>query len=206
MLFIVTPTCHALSSLFSGFRGRPLDSRPVTSRWRLGGALWCRHATFSHQFCAICEWLWRSDSHTEGSTVAILGQMKEAAVASQLIGRPSTTWWKTGVNCMFTPLHEGNKSGVLPRRHDAVATLSANGSAAFIWKLHCYWLKDWRLRHFAWTLHFKVVHSLKTESCNYANFLTTIGTGGFCYDNLRCHQWRKIWHHDNSRVSVSCLR
>ena len=202
MLFIVTPTCHALSSLFSGFRGRPLDSRPVTSRWRLGGALWCRHATFSHQFCAICERLWRSDSHTEGSTVAILGQMKDAAAASQLIGPLSTTWWKTGVNCMFASCTKG----ICPGSYQGDMTLSqpSQPMAAQLSFESCTVI-GWKSGHFAWALHFKVVHSLKTESCNYTNFLMTGGTGVFRYGSLRCHQWRKIWHHDNSRFSVSCL-
>ena len=33
-------------------------------------------------------------------------------------------------------------------------------------------------------------------------FVATGGTGGCRYDNLRCHQWRQTWHHDNPKVSV----
>ena len=48
------------------------------------------------------------------------------------------------------------------------------------------------------------VISLESEKgfCHDANFVVTAGTGG-CHDNLRYHQWRQSWHHDNYRVSVN---
>ena len=42
---------------------------------------------------------------------------------------------------------------------------------------------------------------LKTQGCHVVNFVVTDGTGGCRHDNLRCHQWRQSWHHDNSRIS-----
>ena len=35
-----------------------------------------------------------------------------------------------------------------------------------------------------------------------ANFVVTDGNGGCLVNNLRCRQWRQIWHHDNRHVSV----
>ena len=48
------------------------------------------------------------------------------------------------------------------------------------------------------------VYKMKSDSCHEdrdANFAVTGGTGGR-YDDLRCHQWRQIWHHDNFGFSV----
>ena len=44
--------------------------------------------------------------------------------------------------------------------------------------------------------------SLKTKNCHNANFVITRGTGGCCYDNFLCRQWRQIWHYDDFRFSV----
>ena len=44
--------------------------------------------------------------------------------------------------------------------------------------------------------------SMKPESCQDANFVTTGGTGGCHYDNLLCHQLWQSWHHDNFKNSL----
>ena len=44
---------------------------------------------------------------------------------------------------------------------------------------------------------------LKTESRHDANFVFTGSTAGCHNDILRCHQWRRTWHYDNSRFSVT---
>ena len=47
--------------------------------------------------------------------------------------------------------------------------------------------------------------SLKAESCPDANFIIIGDTTGCRYDNLRCHQWRKSWHYDDSQFSIDNL-
>ena len=41
---------------------------------------------------------------------------------------------------------------------------------------------------------------VQTTLQNNANFVVTGGTAGCRYDNLRCHQGRQSWHHDDSWV------
>ena len=43
----------------------------------------------------------------------------------------------------------------------------------------------------------------KTESCNDTNSVVFGDIGNCRYENLRCHQWRRIWHHEDSRFSLS---
>ena len=45
---------------------------------------------------------------------------------------------------------------------------------------------------------------IKTRCCHDANFVVTGGTVGCRYDNLRCRQWRQIWHYDIPHFQ--CLR
>ena len=62
-----------------------------------------------------------------------------------------------------TPKVNRVNSGVIPKaiqgpvllllRSDTVASLLANGSAAFIWKLHCHWLRDLPERHITVLTH-----------------------------------------------------
>ena len=47
--------------------------------------------------------------------------------------------------------------------------------------------------------------SLKADSCPDTNFIIIGDKTGCRYDNLRCHQWRKSWHYDDSQFSIDNL-
>ena len=52
------------------------------------------------------------------------------------------------------------------------------------------------------TLYIQYYVHWQLSSSHDANFVATVGTGGFHDDNLQCHQWRQSWHHDDSWFSV----
>ena len=45
----------------------------------------------------------------------------------------------------------------------------------------------------------------KIKSCHDAKFVVICGTMSRHDDNLRCHQWRQIWHQDNIKFKMSVI-
>ena len=65
-------------------------------------------------------------------------------------GHMRSAHWGTSCFTLYTSLHNALPGTVSLKYHDAQANIPANGSAAFIWKLHCHWLKCLQHSHVTW--------------------------------------------------------